>query len=267
MSWSVANALAVTVGGDFGRVQFTPDLLPSDVVGTSVWNQHEGRFEFRAGPVFANVVLADEVNRSSPKTQSALLEAMAEQQVTTDGVTRALPRPFMVLATQNPLEYHGTYPLPESQLDRFLLKVSIGYPARADEALILDTEGSHPALATLRPVVGPAHVNAMADHCRRVHVSRALTDYLLDLAAATRSHRSLSLGMSTRATLGLQRAAQVRAAAQSRDYAIADDVKALALPILAHRLVVAPEAQIQSVDATAVLTEILATVPVPGDGA
>ncbi|MFN8053331.1 MAG: MoxR family ATPase [Acidimicrobiales bacterium] len=264
---SLAKALAATVGGAFGRVQFTPDLLPSDVVGTSVWNQGIGQFEFRAGPVFNNIVLADEVNRSSPKTQSALLEAMAESQVTTDGVTRALRRPFMVIATQNPLEYHGTYPLPESQLDRFLLKLSIGYPARADEALILGAEGAHPGLAALHPVVGPDHVNAMADHSRRIHVSKALTGYLIDLAVASRSHRALALGMSPRATLGLQRAAQVRAAAQGRDYAIADDVKALAQPVLAHRLVVAPEAQIQGVDAATVLSEILTSVAVPRDGA
>lgn len=262
---SLAKALAVSVGGRFGRVQFTPDLLPTDVLGTSVWNQQAGQFEFRAGPVFNNVVLADEVNRSSPKTQSALLEAMAESQVTSDGITRELSRPFMVIATQNPLEYHGTYPLPESQLDRFLLKLSIGYPGRADEALILSSEGAHPGLASLQAVVGPDHVVAMADHCRRIHVSRPLTDYLVDLAAATRSHRSLSLGMSPRAALGLRRAAQVRAAAQGRDYATDDDVKALAEPVLAHRLVVSPEAQIQGVDARDVLAEVLATTAVPRD--
>ena len=217
--------------------------------------------------MFNNVVLADEINRSSPKTQSALLEAMAEAQVTTDGVTRVLARPFMVIATQNPLEYHGTYPLPESQLDRFLLKLSIGYPARADEAMILASEGADHGLDDLVAVVGPDHINAMSDHCRRIHVSKALSGYLIDLAVATRSHRSLSLGMSPRATLGLQRAAQVRAAAQGRDYAIADDVKALAVPILAHRLVVAPEAQIQGVEAAAVVGEILASVAVPRDGA
>lgn len=264
---SLAKALAATVGGAFGRVQFTPDLLPADVVGTSVWNQQSGQFEFRAGPVFNNIVLADEVNRSSPKTQSALLEAMAEAQVTIDGTTRELPRPFMVIATQNPLEYHGTYPLPESQLDRFLLKLTVGYPARADEAAILSSEGANPGLASLGAVVGPAHVNAMADHARRIHVAQALTDYLLDLAAATRSHRALALGMSPRATLGLRRAAQVRAAAQGRDYAIADDVKVLAQPVLSHRLVVAPESQIQGVDASAVLAEILSGVAVRADDA
>ena len=264
---SLAKALAQTVGGSFGRVQFTPDLLPTDVLGTSVWNQQAGHFEFRAGPVFNNVVLADEVNRSSPKTQSALLEAMAEAQVTTDGVTRVLGRPFMVIATQNPLEYHGTYPLPESQLDRFLLKLSVGYPGRADETLILRSEGAHPGLAALQPVVTPGHITAMADHCRRVHISDILAGYLIDLAAATRTHRSLALGMSPRATLGLQRAVQVRAAAQGRDHGTADDVKALAVPTLAHRLVVAPEAQIQGVDPAAVLGEILGTVAVPRDAA
>ena len=262
---SLAKALAATVGGSFGRIQFPPDLLPTDVLGTSVWNQQMGHFEFRAGPVFNNVVLADEVNRSSPKTQSALLEAMAESQVTSDGVTRGLTRPFMVIATQNPLEYHGTYPLPESQLDRFLLKLSIGYPARADEDLILNSEGADPGLAALAPVVSVGHITAMADHCRQIHVSPTLTGYLIDLAMATRTHRALALGMSPRATLGLKRAVQVRAAAQGRDHGTADDVKALAVPALAHRLVVAPEAQIQGVDPTAVLNEILGTVAVPRD--
>ena len=262
---SLAKALARTVGGTFGRVQFTPDLLPADVLGTSVWNQQQGVFEFRPGPVFNNIVLADEVNRSSPKTQSALLEAMAESQVTTDGVTRSLSRPFMVIATQNPLEYHGTYPLPESQLDRFLLKLSVGYPSRADEGLILGSEGAHPGLATLRPVVGVDHIRAMSAHCRRVHISPTLTSYLLDVATATRTHRSLSLGMSPRATLGLQRAVQVRAAAQGRDHGTPDDVKALAVPTLAHRLVVTPEAQIQGVGPAEVLIEILDSVAVPRD--
>lgn len=262
---SLAKALAVSVGGSFGRIQFTPDLLPTDVLGTSVWNQQAGQFEFRPGPVFNHVVLADEVNRSSPKTQSALLEAMAESQVTSDGVTRHLGRPFMVIATQNPLEYHGTYPLPESQVDRFLLKLSLGYPARSDELRILAAEGANPALSTLQPVVGPAHVTAMADHCRRVHVSATLAGYIVDLAVATRHHRSLSLGMSPRAALGLQRAVQVRAAAQGRDHATADDVKALATATLAHRLVVAPEAQIQGADAVSIIDELLGTVAVPHD--
>jgi len=263
---SLAKALARTVGGSFGRVQFTPDLLPTDVLGTSVWNQQQGSFEFRAGPVFNNLVLADEVNRASPKTQSALLEAMAETQVTSDGVSRALERPFMVIATQNPLEYHGTYPLPESQLDRFLMKLSVGYPDRDDEALILSSEGANPGLSTLRPAVQIGTVAAMADHCRQIHVSPALSGYLLDLAAATRTHPSLALGMSPRATLGLQRAVQVRAAAQGRSYGTADDVKALARPTLAHRLVVQPEAAVQGVDALAVLADILAAVAVPRDG-
>jgi len=263
---SLAKALARTVGGSFGRVQFTPDLLPTDVLGTSVWNQQQGSFEFRAGPVFNNLVLADEVNRASPKTQSALLEAMAETQVTSDGVSRALERPFMVIATQNPLEYHGTYPLPESQLDRFLMKLSVGYPDRDDEALILSSEGANPGLSTLRPAVQIDTVAAMADHCRQIHVSPALSGYLLDLAAATRTHPSLALGMSPRATLGLQRAVQVRAAAQGRSYGTADDVKALARPTLAHRLVVQPEAAVQGVDALAVLADILAAVAVPRDG-
>lgn len=263
---SLAKALAGSIAGSFGRVQFTPDLLPTDVSGTSVWNQQDGVFEFRAGPVFNNLVLADEINRASPKTQSALLEAMAESQVTNDGVTRDLPRPFMVVATQNPIEYHGTYPLPESQLDRFLIKLTIGYPDPADEARILDTHGARPALHdALQPVVQVAHVTAMADHARTVHIAPSLQGYLIDLANATRRHRSLSLGMSPRATLGLQRAVQVRAAAMGRQHGTPDDVKALSGPTIEHRLVVRPEAEIQGISAADILTEILGAIPVPVD--
>lgn len=263
---SLAKALAGSITGTFGRVQFTPDLLPTDVSGTSVWNQQDGLFEFRAGPVFNNLVLADEINRASPKTQSALLEAMAEAQVTNDGVTRNLPRPFMVVATQNPIEYHGTYPLPESQLDRFLIKLTIGYPDPAEEARILGTHGALPAHhQALQPVVQVAHVTAMADHARNVHISPALQGYLIDLANATRRHRSLSLGMSPRATLGLQRAVQVRAAAVGRQHGTPDDVKALAGPTIEHRLVVRPEAEIQGVSAGDILTEILGAIAVPAD--
>jgi len=262
---SLAKALARSIDGTFGRVQFTPDLLPADVLGTSVWNQQAGSFEFRAGPVFANVLLADEVNRASPRTQSALLESMAEAQVTVDGRTRPLPRPFVVLATQNPLEHHGTFPLPESQLDRFLMKLSIGYPERIDEAEILATDGEAANLAALEPVVSAEQVVAMAQHCRRVHVSATLSEYLIDLAAATRRHRHLALGMSPRATLGLQRAARVRAAAQGRRHVVPDDVKALAPAVVAHRLVVHPEAHVQRISALDVVADVLDSVPVPAD--
>lgn len=262
---TLAKALARTVRGVFGRVQFTPDLLPADVLGTSVWNQRDASFEFRPGPIFSNILLADEINRASPKTQSALLEAMAEEQVTADGSTRTLPEPFMVIATQNPLEHHGTYPLPESQLDRFLMKLSIGYPARADEAAILDLDGELGSVRQLGAVLGASDVVAMGAFCSMVHVAAPLTAYLLDLADATRRHPQLELGMSPRSTLGLQRAARVRAAASGRGYVTPDDVKALAQPVLAHRIVVRPTASIQGTTAQAILDDILRTTPVPGN--
>jgi MoxR-like ATPase len=260
---SLAKAVARSVHGSFGRIQFTPDLLPSDVLGTAVWNQQTATFEFRAGPIFSNVLLADEINRASPKTQSALLEAMAEEQVTIDGSTRTLSRPFLVIATQNPIEHQGTYPLPESQLDRFLMKLSVGYPDREDEAAILEEEGGDDALARLEPVVGRGDLAEMSDMARRVHISPALTGYLLDLAGATRRHGHLALGMSPRAVLGLQRVVRLRAASDGRGYGTADDVKAVAGVVLGHRLIVSPEAQIQGIRATDVLGEILHSTPVP----
>jgi len=264
---SLAKALATSIGASFGRLQFTPDLLPTDVVGTSVWNQRDVRFEYRPGPIFANVLLADEINRASPKTQSALLEAMAEGQVTADGTTRALPVPFLVIATQNPLEHHGTFPLPESQLDRFLMKVSVGYPDRGHELELLATDGGEPALEALRPVVDPTTVAHMQRAAAQVHVSPALSTYLLDLAAASRVHPHLVLGVSPRALLGLQRAARVWAAAQGRDYATVDDVRALAEPVLSHRIAVAPSASVQGIDARGVVTELLASTPLPREPA
>jgi MoxR-like ATPase len=260
---SLAKALARSVQGSFGRIQFTPDLLPADVLGTSVWNQQQATFEFRPGPIFANVLLADEINRASPKTQSALLEAMAEEQVTIDRSTHRLVRPFMVIATQNPIEHQGTYPLPESQLDRFLMKVSVGYPGRDDEQVILDGGGGDSALEQLAPVVSAADIAAMSDMASRVHVSPALSGYLLDLAAASRAHRHLALGMSPRALLGLQRVARVWAATEGRGYATADDVKAIARPVLAHRLLVSPEAQIQGFRSAEILDDVLSSTPVP----
>ena len=260
---SLAKALAASVGGTFGRVQFTPDLLPSDVVGTSVWNQRTATFDYRPGPIFTNILLADEINRASPKTQSALLESMAEEQVTADGVTRELPRPFMVIATQNPLEHHGTYPLPESQLDRFLMKLSVGYPDRFSEADLLANDGGDHALASLVPVTDPDHVIAMSDAATRVHLSEPLTAYLLDLAHATRTHRHLALGVSPRALLGLQRAIRVWAASTDRAFATPDDIKVLAQPTLAHRVAVSAEASLQGIEATDVIAELIATTPVP----
>ena len=260
---SLGKALAASIDVDFGRIQFTPDLLPSDVVGVSVWNRSENRFEFRPGPVFAGLVLADEINRTSPKTQSALLESMAEGQVTVDGTTHNLERPFMVIATQNPLEHEGTYPLPESQLDRFLMNVKVGYPNRSAEFEILNTHGEGDAFAELGPVVSARGVMAMIRAAESVHVSPAMQTYMVDLADASRRHANLSLGMSPRATLSLQRITRSRAAAAGRNFVIPDDVKALAHRVLAHRLIVRPEAQLRGVTPADVLNELLTAVPVP----
>jgi MoxR-like ATPase len=260
---SLAKALAASIDGSFGRVQFTPDLLPTDVVGLTVWNRNRSEFEFRPGPVFSNIVLADEINRASPKTQSALLEAMAEAQVTVDGTTYQLADPFMVIATQNPIEHEGTYPLPESQLDRFLMRVSVGYPSPAAELEILDTHGDHDALVDIAPVVSAAQVEALAAAARGVHVAPGLKTYLVELANTSRRHPALALGMSPRATLALQRVARARAAANGRSYVLPDDLKALAEPVLAHRLLVTPEAQLQGITAADALSEVLRAVPVP----
>ena len=260
---SLAKALARSIDCDFGRVQFTPDLLPSDVVGVTVWNRQSGEFEFRPGPIFASIVLGDEINRASPKTQSALLEAMAEGQVTVDNTTYPLGPPFMVIATQNPIEHEGTYPLPESQLDRFLMRVSVGYPDRNAEIDVLDAHGDHNRLADIGPVATKADVLGLIKAVRTVHVAPVLKSYLVDLADATRRHPHLALGMSPRATLSLQRVTRARAAALGRNYVIPDDIKALAQPVLAHRLLVTPEAQLQGITSADALEEVLASVPVP----
>ncbi len=260
---SLAKALASSIDATFGRLQFTPDLLPSDVVGVTVWNRSESRFEFRPGPVFAGVVLGDELNRASPKTQSALLEAMAEGQVTVDGSTYRLGPPFMVIATQNPIDHEGTYALPESQLDRFLMRVSLGYPDRAAELEVLEAHGSREPLDDMGPVASARDVAAMAAVAREVHIAPELRGYLVDLANATRRHPQLALGMSPRATLSLQRAARTRAASLERDYVVPDDVKALAVPVLGHRLTVTPEAQLRGITSAETVAEILETVPVP----
>lgn len=260
---TLAKALAHSVDCTFGRVQFTPDLLPSDVVGVTVWNRQTGAFDFRPGPIFSHILLGDEINRASPKTQSALLEAMGEEQVTVDGTTYRLQAPFMVLATQNPAEHEGTYPLPESQLDRFLMRISMGYPSRADELQILSSHGTSDAGTEITAVADLTAVRAMAAAARSVHVAPAVQGYLVDLAEQTRNHRQVVLGMSPRATLSLQRVARARAAALGRVYVTPDDIKALAIPVVAHRLVLTPEAQVQGVDATRVLGEVIRAVPVP----
>ena len=261
---NLAKSIATSVDCSFGRVQFTPDLLPSDVVGLTVWNRSDNSFDFRPGPVFNNIVLADEVNRASPKTQAALLEAMAEVQVTVDGVTYPLRPPFMVIATQNPIEHEGTYPLPESQLDRFLMRVSVGYPSPHAELQILDAHGDHDPFRDIGPVVTAADIERMAAASRQVHVAPSLRQYLVEIAQATRRSPHLALGVSPRATLALQRVAKARAAAGGRGYVIPDDIKSLAVPVLAHRLLLAPEAQLQGVSAADALAEVLRAVPVPG---
>jgi MoxR-like ATPase len=262
---SLAKALARSIDCSFGRIQFTPDLLPSDVVGVTVWNRSDGRFEFRPGPVFASIVLGDEINRASPKTQSALLEAMAEGQVTVDNATYPLGSPFMVIATQNPIEHEGTYPLPESQLDRFLMRVSVGYPSRNAEIEVLDAHGDHTTLDDISAVATSADVEALIEAARVVHVAPSLKAYLVDLADTTRRHPQFALGMSPRATLSLMRVARAQAAADGRSYVLPDDLKSLARPVLAHRLIVTAEAQLQGASSADLLDEILRSVPVPTD--
>ena len=260
---SLAKALAASIDCRWTRIQFTPDLLPSDVMGVTIWNRATNEFEFRPGAVFANLVLGDEINRASPKTQAALLEAMQERQVTVESHTHVLEAPFMVIATQNPVEHEGTYPLPESQLDRFLMRLSLGYPARDAELEILDTHAAEVPIDELAPVATAKEIVAMSAQATRIHVAPALKSYLVDLAETTRRHPALALGMSPRATLSLQRVARARAAASGRDFVVPDDVKALAEAVLAHRLVLTPEASMQGVDARDVVDDVLGHVPVP----
>ncbi len=260
---SLAKALATSLDCRWGRIQFTPDLLPSDVVGVTVWNRGRDEFEFRPGAVFTNLLLGDEINRASPKTQSALLECMEENQVTVDGTSYRLEQPFMVVATQNPVEHEGTYPLPESQLDRFLMRVSVGYPARGAEVGILDSHGRADLLDAIGPVATVKDVLAMSEAAREVHVAPSLQGYLVDLAETTRRHPALALGMSPRATLALQRASRARAAAAGRSFVVPDDIKALAEPVLSHRLALTPEAAMQGVAAGEVVADVLRHVPVP----
>ncbi len=262
---SLAKALARSIGGTAHRIQFTPDLLPSDVLGVSVWNRAKSEFEFRPGGVFAHVVLADEINRASPKTQSALLEAMEERQVTVDTRTWGLPRPFLVIATQNPVELEGTYPLPEAQLDRFLMRVPMGYPAHEAEVAILETHGAaHLRPEQLEPVASAGDIAAAADAVTALHVAAAIRSYIVDLADATRRHPELALGVSPRGALALQRAARSFAAGVGRDYVIPDDVKALAPAVLEHRVLVAPEAELRGVTSADIVRAVVASVPVPG---
>jgi MoxR-like ATPase len=263
----LAKSLARSIDCGFQRIQFTPDLLPSDVTGVSVWDRETNTFVFRPGPVFANILLGDEVNRASPKTQSALLEAMEERQVTVDGVTRHLPPPFMVIATQNPIEHEGTYPLPEAQLDRFMMRVVIGYPSREKELEILDTHGIRSTYDLLESVVTGADVEAMVELSRRIYVSPPVKQYLVDLVEATRRDPDLLLGASPRATLYLQRAARTRAAVAGRHYVTPDDVKAILHPLLDHRMILRPEAQMRGTSIEEIVDAIGQGVAVPGSRA
>ncbi len=261
---SLAKALARALQLSFGRVQFTPDLLPADVVGSSVWNAHDGSVEFHPGPVFSNLLLGDEINRASPKTQSALLEAMAEKQVTVDGATRPVPQPFMVIATQNPVEHHGTFPLPESQLDRFLMRLSVGYPdPRHELALLTEADHDH-SLDRVEPVSDQRQVSAMVRAAQEVYVADPVAAYVVSLAERSRSHPDIRLGISPRAGLGLLRAARVWAATEGRNYVTPDDVKALASPVLAHRILLHQGAGSRGLTAEATVESLLGTTPVPG---
>ncbi len=263
---TLAKALARSFDLECRRIQFTPDLLPSDVTGVNVYDRGTGLFSFRPGPVFANVVIGDEINRASPKTQSALLEAMQERQVTIEGTTHLLPAPFLVIGTQNPIEHEGTYPLPESQLDRFLMRIRMGYPERAAELQMLDSRSSSSGSQdpdSLPVIADAGTVPAMAEAARRVHTAPAIRGYVVDLATSTRNHPALALGMSPRATLALQSAARTLAAAEGRDYVIPDDIKLIFEPVVEHRLVLSPEAIVSGLELREVLGDIVRQVPVP----
>jgi MoxR-like ATPase len=259
----LAKALARSLDVSFSRMQFTPDLLPSDVTGVNVFNQRSNEFEFRPGPVFANLLLVDEINRASPKTQAALLECMQEQQVTTDGVTNLLARPFMVMATQNPIEYEGTYPLPEAQLDRFTMRIAIGYPPLAEEAKMLTEQTADPPLDGLEPVANAADAIALADEAKAIFVEESLNRYVVALLRATRGDSRLYLGASPRAGIAILRVAKARALADDRTYLEPDDIKAVAVPVLAHRLILAPEARSTGLTGEQIVRETLDKTPVP----
>jgi MoxR-like ATPase len=259
----LTKAIARSIGCTFKRIQFTPDLLPSDVTGVSIYNQKSGNFEFRPGPIMAQIVLADEVNRATPKTQSALLEAMEESQVTVDGITYRLPDPFMVMATQNPIEYEGTFPLPEAQLDRFMMNISLGYPKAIDEINILDSHQHHHPLEDLAQIMTAEELVVIQHQVRSIYVDPSIREYIVAIANATRNHQNIYLGASPRGSLALFRTAQALAAMRGRGYVIPDDIKLLVKPTLAHRIIVTPAARVRAITPTAILDEILQSVPVP----
>jgi MoxR-like ATPase len=260
----LARSLAKSIGCSFRRIQFTPDMLPSDVTGVTIFNQITREFEFRPGPIMSQIVLADEINRATPKTQSALLEAMEEQQVTVDGITHLLNPPFMVIATQNPIEYEGTFQLPEAQLDRFLLRIKLGYPGLRDEINILELQQLRHPIMDLGPVVSAEDVLHMQNMVRRVYVAPVIKQYIVELTRATRGNSDVYLGSSPRGSLGLFRAGQVRAAINGRDYVLPDDVKALAEFVLSHRMMVDPAARLREITTDLIVSEVLKVLPVPG---
>lgn len=259
----LTKAIARSIGCSFKRIQFTPDLLPSDVTGVSIYNQKNANFEFRPGPIMSQIVLADEVNRATPKTQSALLEAMEEGQVTIDGTTYHLPEPFMVMATQNPIEYEGTFPLPEAQLDRFMMNIKLGYPKPADEVNILTSHQHHHPLDDLTQIMTAEELVTIQKQVRTIHVDPSIREYIVAIANATRNHQNIYLGASPRGSLSLFRASQALAAMRGRGYVIPDDIKLLVKPTLAHRIIVTPAARVRSITSTVILDEILQMVPVP----
>jgi len=263
---TLARALAASLGCAFRRIQFTPDLLPSDVTGLSWFNQKQQEFEFRPGPIMAQVILADEINRATPRTQSALLEAMQERQVTVDGVTRPLPRPFLVMATQNPVELEGTFPLPEAQIDRFQLRVQIGYPTQTEENEILARFRLSDPMEELEAVTTPEEIQTLQQERRAIRVEDSVRDYVVRIARATRQNADIQLGASPRATMALFQAAQAWAALQGRAFVLPDDVKAMALDVFAHRLMIAPQAQLRGRSAAELIEDIVSAVPVPVEG-
>ena len=260
----LARSLAVSTGCKFRRLQFTPDLLPSDITGASIFNQKTREFEFRPGPVISEIVLADEINRATPKTQSALLEAMGERQVTVDGVTRPLPRPFMVLATQNPIEYEGTFPLPEAQLDRFMLRIRLGYPGADDEVAIMERQQVADPIDELRAVCAPADVVGLQDQARGVYVDELVKRYVVSLVSVTRDHEDAALGASPRGSLALMQGAQALALIHERDFVVPDDVKLIAEAAMAHRILLSPSARMRGVTQAEIVQDAVARVPVPG---
>jgi len=259
----VTKCLAKSIKGSFKRIQFTPDLLPADVTGFNVYDQKSGQFKFQSGPVLTNILLADEINRAIPRTQSSLLESMAERQVSIDGQTIPLPKPFLVLATQNPIELEGTFPLPEAQLDRFLFKIRLGYPNKTEEIAILERFQKDDPLMTLESVAGPEQLSQMQQQRKEIKISAAVREYITNIVAATRNHESLRFGSSPRGSLGLMRAAQGLAALRGRNYALPDDIKELLVPVLAHRIILSEEAKLSGGNPEHILEEIISRIPVP----